>query len=232
MTSPLSDSRPTRPAAVLFDMDGTLVDTERLWWQAAAEVADGLGHRLGDADLPDVLGRPIGHTAAHLRRVTSTDRTAAQVGAALEDAFGGRITAHVHPRPGVLRLLAELRDARIPTAVVSASPRRIVDLVLQALGPQWFAVTVAAEDTPVTKPAPDPYLAAAAKLGAEPARCVAVEDSPIGVASARAAGCPVLAVPSTVPIDPSPGVTVRTGLAEVDLAILGALLTPDAGARS
>ncbi|WNI18899.1 HAD family hydrolase [Actinacidiphila sp. ITFR-21] len=219
----MPNTRPARPAAVLFDMDGTLVDTERLWWYAASEVAEGLGGRLTDADLPDILGRPIAHAAAYLRRVTGSSRDVRELAGDLDRAFGDRIGSGIRPRPGVPRLLAELRDAGVPTAVVSASPRRIVDLVVGMLGAEWFTVTVAGEDTPHGKPAPDPYLAAAARLGARPESCVAVEDSPVGVASALAAGCPVLAVPSTAPITPSPGVRILTSLEDADLALLGTL---------
>ncbi len=111
----------------------------------------------------------------------------------------------------------------MPTALVSASPRRVVDLVLAALGSEWFSVTLAAEDTEHTKPAPDPYLAAAGLLGLDPAACVAVEDTPTGVASAHAAGCAVLAVPSAVPIEAAPGITLLDSLEQADLALLGKL---------
>ncbi len=212
------------PAAVLFDMDGTLVDTEHLWWQTAAEVADELHHALTDADAPEVLGRAIEHTAAHLHRVSGTTLSEAELADRLGDSFADKVAAETVPRPGALALLAELRDARVPTALVSASPRRVVDMVLGTIGRDWFAVTLAAEDTPRTKPAPDPYLAAASLLGLDPAVCVAVEDTPTGVASAAAAGCAVLAVPSTGTAIPNGSrVTLLDSLEHADLDLLGRL---------
>ncbi|MEV0189992.1 HAD family phosphatase [Kitasatospora purpeofusca] len=212
------------PAAVLFDMDGTLVDTEHLWWEAAAELADELRHPLTEADAPEVFGQAIEHTAAHLHRVSGTALSEAELADRLGDSFAGKVAAETVPRPGALALLAELRDARVPTALVSASPRRVVDMVLGTIGRDWFAVTLAAEDTPRTKPAPDPYLAAAARLGLDPAVCVAVEDTPTGVASASAAGCAVLAVPSTGTAIPDGfRITLLDSLEHADLDLLGRL---------
>ncbi|MDH6117330.1 HAD superfamily hydrolase (TIGR01509 family) [Kitasatospora sp. GAS204A] len=215
------------PCAVLFDMDGTLVDTEHLWWSATEEIAAGLGYALTVADQPEVLGHAVEHTAAHLDRVVATSPGVDELAARLNAAFITRVAAQVVPRPGALALLAELRDAAVPTALVSASPRQVVDLVLSHLGRDWFTITLAAEDTPRTKPDPAPYLAAAAHLGLDPADCVAVEDTPTGVASAHAAGCAVLAVPSSaVPIPQGPGITMLASLTEADLPMLAALTGP------
>ncbi|MET8626177.1 HAD family phosphatase [Kitasatospora sp. NPDC004669] len=212
------------PSAVLFDMDGTLVDTEQLWWQASAELAEELNRPLTDQDAPEVLGQAVEHTAAHLHKVSGTALSEAELAARLEESFAAKVAAETVPRPGALALLAALREARVPTALVSASPRRVVDLVLSAIGRDWFEVTLAAEDTARTKPAPDPYLAAAERLGLDPAACVAVEDTPTGVASATAAGCVVLAVPSTaVPMPAGDRITLLTSLEQVDLALLGKL---------
>ncbi|MBY8885965.1 HAD family phosphatase [Streptomyces sp. PTM05] len=210
--------------AVLFDMDGTLVDTEGVWWQAVAETAARLGHELGDADVPEVLGQPVAHSARHLAAVTGTDRELADLESELDGRFAELVAREVRPRPGAVRLLDALGAEGVTTALVSASPRRVVDLVLDVLGPGRFALSVSADDTPRSKPAPDPYLAAARLLGADPRRCVAVEDTPTGVASAQAAGCPVLVVPSLVPIEEAPGRTVLTSLEQAGPGLLRSLV--------
>ncbi|MGX1371447.1 HAD superfamily hydrolase (TIGR01509 family) [Streptomyces canus] len=205
--------------AVLFDMDGTLVDTERLWWEAVEQVA---ARPLTEADRPDVLGRPVEHTAAWLAAATGTP--AAALAETLHREFADRVRTGVVPRPGALDLLDALARERIPTALVTASPRAVADTVLAALGASRFAVSVTADDTEHTKPAPDPYLAACRALGVQPSGCVAVEDTETGVRSAEAAGCAVLAVPSLAPIEAAPGRTVLTGLEDVTVTRLRALL--------
>lgn len=210
--------------AVFFDMDGTLVDTEPLWWRTAEAVARSAGHRLTEADVPAVVGRSVADTAAHLRHATGGTASARALARDLHAGFHARVSRGLRPMPGALELLDALAGAGIPLGLVSASPRSVVDLVLPGLGPHRFAVTVAEGETPRTKPHPDPYLAAAGALGVEPRFCVAVEDSPSGLASAEAAGCAVLAVPSTVPIGAVAGRLVLRGLAGADVPLLRSLV--------
>ncbi|MER7912747.1 HAD family phosphatase [Streptomyces sp. NPDC096068] len=210
-------------AAVLFDMDGTLVDTETLWWDAVEEVAARLGHRLTAADAPEVVGRAVEDTAAHLVRATGMSGTSgtAGVASALTTAFRRRVDAGAPLRPGAGRLLAELEAAGVPFALVSASPRSVVDAVTGgALARVPFAFTLSADDTTRTKPHPDPYRTAARRMGVPVGSCVAVEDSPDGTASADAAGCVVLVVPSLLPVEPGPGRVFAESLEEVSLATL------------
>ncbi|MFG3103666.1 HAD-IA family hydrolase [Streptomyces sp. NPDC048182] len=216
------DGRPfaAMPHAVLLDMDGTLVDTEPLWWRAAREVAAGLGHELTDADLPSVLGRASTDTAAHVRDVTGTARSVAELAEELDARFLAAVESGAVPLPGALALLSLLRELGIPVALVSASPRPVVDAVLKTLGADAFHVTVAAGETPRTKPAADPYLRAARLLGVDPASCLAVEDSPAGVAAAEAAECRLLVVPSGLPVPPGPRRTLVEGLLGVDARTL------------
>jgi HAD superfamily hydrolase (TIGR01509 family) len=209
--------------AVLFDMDGTLVDTEELWWQAVEHVAATLGYELTDADLPDVLGRSVGHAAALVRRATGTDASLAALAADLHVQFASRVESRIVVRPGAVELLDHLPSHGITVGLVSASPRSVVDTVLRTLGADRFAVTVTADDTEHTKPAPDPYLMAAHMLGVPTTACVAIEDSPAGVRSAETAGCRVLAVPSLTPIPPAPGRTVLDSLEQADVPLLRAL---------
>ncbi|MFJ7076631.1 HAD family hydrolase [Streptomyces sp. NPDC098781] len=210
--------------AVLLDMDGTLVDTEGFWWDVEVEVFSGLGHTLDDSWRHVVVGGPMTRSAGFLIEATGADITLAELTVLLNQGFEDRIDLTLPLMPGAARLLAELAAYEIPTALVSASHRRIIDRVLTSLGPQHFALTVAGDEVPRTKPHPDPYLLAARGLGADPARCAVVEDTATGVAAAEAAGCQVVAVPSIAPIAPAARRTVVSSLEEVDLAFLRGLM--------
>ncbi|MFJ8547329.1 HAD family hydrolase [Streptomyces sp. NPDC093586] len=211
--------------AVLLDMDGTLVDTEGFWWDVEKEVFASLGHPLDDSWRHVVVGGPMTRSAGFLIEATGADISLAELTVLLNDGFEERIGRSLPLMPGAVRLLAELSEHEIPTALVSASHRRIIDRVLASLGRDHFALTVAGDEVPRTKPHPDPYLAAAAGLGADPARCAVVEDTATGVAAAEAAGCHVVAVPSVAPITPAARRTVVRSLEEVDLAFLRGLVT-------
>ncbi|MGW3624980.1 HAD family hydrolase [Streptomyces sp. NPDC000880] len=211
--------------AVFLDMDGTLVDTEGFWWDAEVEVFADLGHELDEAWRDVVVGGPMTRSAGYLIEATGADITLPELTVLLNDRFEDRIGRGVPLMPGAARLLAELATHEVPTALVSASHRRIIDRVLASLGPQHFALSVAGDEVSRTKPHPDPYLLAARGLGAEPARCAVIEDTATGVAAAEAAGCRVVAVPSVAPIAAAYGRVVVRSLEEVDLGFLRTLIT-------
>jgi beta-phosphoglucomutase-like phosphatase (HAD superfamily) len=142
--------------AVLLDMDGTLVDTEGFWWDVETEVFASLGHTLDDSWRHVVVGGPMTRSAGFLIEATGADITLAELSVLLNDGFEERIGRDLPLMPGAARLLAELSTHEIPTALVSASHRRIIDRVLKSLGPHHFALTVAGDEVPRTKPHPDP----------------------------------------------------------------------------
>lgn len=221
----------TRPAAgsalqaVLLDMDGTLVDTEGFWWEVEVAVFAELGHRLLEDYRAVVVGGPMTRSASFLIQATGAKIALAELTALLNSRFSEMIGRGVPLMPGARRLLAELAAHSVPTALVSASHRQIIDRVLHTLGAENFTLTLAGDEMERTKPHPDPYLLAAARLGADPARCAVVEDTMTGVTAAEAAGCRVVAVPSVAPIPPAARRTVVGSLEEVDLRFLHGLMT-------
>ncbi|UGY90504.1 HAD family hydrolase [Streptomyces gobiensis] len=211
--------------AVLLDMDGTLVDTEGFWWDAEVEAFAELGHVLAEEHREIVVGGPMSRSAAYLIQATGADITLPELSALLNAKFTERIEQGVPLMPGARRLLAELAAHQVPTALVSASHRGIIDRMLHSLGPENFALSISGDELERTKPHPEPYLTAASRLGVDPARCAAVEDTATGVTSAETAGCSVVAVPSVAPIKPAAGRAVVGSLEEVDLPFLRSLIT-------
>jgi HAD superfamily hydrolase (TIGR01509 family) len=196
-------------------MDGLLVDSEPLWLQAETAVMARLGADWTPADQAQLLGGSLVRTVRYLLGKATRPASPGQVADWLMSQVTGLIRDRGVPlRPGARELLAEVAAAGLPHALVTSSERGFMDAVLARTGLR-FDMLVCADDVSMTKPDPEPYLLAAKLLGADPARCVALEDSPNGVASAQAAGCRVIAVPSLIPIEPVPGRTVVRSLAEL-----------------
>lgn len=180
-----------RFGAVLFDCDGVLVDSEPHSVAAWMEVLEGLGHPATAADVEACTGLgfpPTRQALASLAPLPSEDELWPMLLHALERSFDRGLAVF----EDAVALLAAVRERGLPTAVVSGSPRSRLDLTLGCAG-LAFEVSVAGGETP-PKPAPDPYLAAAARLGEDPAACLVVEDTPTGVRSGVAAGARVVAV--------------------------------------
>jgi HAD superfamily hydrolase (TIGR01509 family) len=212
-------------AAVLFDMDGLLVDTEPLWLETETEVMARLGATWTVQDQEALLGGSMRRTVSYLLSKATRPARPQSVERWLNEGMLQRVRdGRVVVQPGARELLAAVADAGLPHALVTSSQRLFAEAVLTSTG-LAFPVMVCAEDVTVTKPDPEPYLLAAKLLEADPVCCIALEDSPNGVASATAAGCYVVAVPSLVQIPPAPGRLVVPSLRDVTLASLrGALL--------
>ena len=218
---------PRRPAAlraVLFDMDGLLVDSEPLWFEVERAVMARLGGRWGEADQRALIGGSLDRTVSWLLAKAPTSASREDVARWLVADMAALILARGLPlQPGAGPLLAGLDAAGVPCALVTASSRAIMEAVLKVTGLS-FSVTVCGEDVRRGKPDPEPYLLAAAGLGVPAAGCVVLEDSPTGIAAARAAGCPVIAVPS-VPVPPGPGLLTVESLEEVGIDLLEGIVT-------
>src|SRR5690242_5974350 len=201
--------------AVMFDMDGLLIDSEPLWLEAETAVMARLGAGWTTADQAQLLGGSLVRTVRYLLGKATRPASPEQVAEWLMTRVTELIRDRGVPlRPGAGELLAEVATAGLPHALVTSSERGFMDAVLARTGLR-FDVRGCADDVSMTKSDPEPYLLAAKLLGADPARCIALEDSPNGVASAQAAGCRVIAVPSLIPIEPAPGRTVVRSLADL-----------------
>lgn len=208
------------PEAVLWDMDGTLVDSEPYWIEcefALAEKYDGTWSR---EHALAVVGGDLLDSARYIRTHMGIDRTPEQIRDELLDGVIARVRDSVPWRPGARELLAALRAEKVPCALVTMSYHRFADPVVDALPPGSFAAVVCGDDLDRGKPHPDAYLTAMRLLGTTPEACVAIEDSPTGATSAAAAGCPVIVVPCHIEVPEAPGlvhVDTLTGITPRDL---------------
>jgi HAD superfamily hydrolase (TIGR01509 family) len=210
--------------AVLFDMDGLLVDTEPLWFDVELEVMARLGGEWTHADQIAVLGSPSASAARYMIQRSGADTDPAEVGRWMDEGIVRRVRHQVVILPGALDLLEDLHTAGVPCGLVSASVRPMVDAVLAQVGTGHFAVTISGDDVSRNKPDPEPYLKAIAALGADPSRCIVLEDSPNGVAAGLAAGCRVVAVPHAATIHRVERLRVVESLSQVGAESLEAFV--------
>jgi HAD superfamily hydrolase (TIGR01509 family) len=213
------------PQAVLFDMDGTLVDSEKLWSVALDDLAASYGGALSPAARAAMIGTNMAVSMRVFHDDLGLDGDLAESQRRLEARTKELFALGLAWRVGARELLHEVRAEGLPTALVTATHRHLVEVALTTLGAEHFDVVVCGDEVSETKPHPEPYLRAARLLGVDPRSCVAIEDSPTGVAAAVAAGCAVLVVPSEVPVPAGERRTIRDSLAEVNLAYLRGLLS-------
>lgn len=210
--------------AVFFDMDGLLVDTEKVWLEIETVVMDRLGGEWTPEHQTHLVGGSMERTVAYMLGVSGSTVSPETLRTWMIDGMVERLAGGVVTMPGAVELLEALRGEGVPVGLVTSSIKEIAEAVLTHVGRHRFDTIVTADDVTHTKPDPEPYLTAAARLEVQPVRCVVLEDSPNGVAAGTAAGCAVVAVPSLLPIEPAPGRLVVSSLASVTPADLRALL--------
>jgi HAD superfamily hydrolase (TIGR01509 family) len=211
------------PAAVFFDMDGTLVDSEKMWTVSLQDTAAWLGGTMSQEARDAVVGSNMAATMDVLFRdlgLASDRARMAETAAYLTARTGELFAAGLTWRPGAREALALVSAAGIPAALVTNTERALTERALETLGREHFAASVCGDEVPRGKPDPDPYLRAARLLDVAPGECLAIEDSPTGSLAAQRAGVPVLVVPCDVPVPGGPGRVVRDSLAGLSLADL------------
>lgn len=211
------------PAAVFWDMDGTLVDTEPYWINAEHAIVEEAGGVWNDEYAHQLVGNDLMVSAEFIRDNSPITLEPVEIVEDLLRRVIAQVTEHVPWRPGAIELLSALREAGVPNALVTMSWRSLADSVLAALPEGTFAAVITGDEVEHGKPHPEPYLAAARALGVEVTDCIAIEDSPTGVRSAVAAGVPTLAVPHVVPVPIIAGAVQAPslrGLTPADLRLL------------
>jgi HAD superfamily hydrolase (TIGR01509 family) len=189
------------PAAVLWDMDGTLVDTEPYWMAAETPLVESFGGTWSHEQALTLVGLGLEDSARIFQSAGVRLSTREIIDRLTDDVMRRLADTGVPFRPGARELLADLKANGVPTALVTMSMRRMADHVVGLMGFDGFDVVVAGDDAARPKPFPDPYLQACEALGVAPADAVAIEDSPNGLRSAIASGAVSLGVPLMVSLE-------------------------------
>nr|WP_174186545.1 HAD family phosphatase [Nocardia barduliensis] len=204
-------------------MDGTLLDSEKLWDVAVRELARGHGHEMTD----EIRHALIGASGPNALRIMFTGLgiepapdSLRAAGEFLERRVTELMTGPIPWRPGAKDALAMVRAAGLSSALVTNTKRSLTEFGLDTLGRDLFDVSVCGDEVAQGKPEPDVYLRAAELLGLDPEHCVAVEDSPTGARAAQAAGCALVVVPCEIPVPPAPGRVFRDSLIGLTVADL------------
>lgn len=200
------------PAAVLWDMDGTLVDSEHYWLSSEKALAEEHNATWTQQDGFDLIGNSLYESSKIIKAKIGSSMDTEAIVQHLTDSVSAKLAVEIPWRPGAQELLRELKRKKIKTALVTMSLHRMAEQVVNRIPFDAFDVIIGGDDVVRGKPFPDPYLKAAEALGVRPEDCVAFEDSNTGLRSAEAAGTKAVGIPNFVEIPMIPGRILWTTL--------------------
>jgi len=209
--------------AVFFDMDGLMVDSEPEWLQSEIEVTAAFGYSWLEEDQVACLGGPLTKVGQYMFDKCGQKQSPEFFTQTLIDTQVARMRGNTPTMPGAIELVRELQLHGVKTALVSASPRNIVDAALDNLGHDLFPFSISSDDVAVTKPDPECYLKAASMSGSEISNCLVLEDSITGMTAAKASGAYLIAVPHLVSVAESERVRTIKSLEQLSYSKLSQL---------
>ena len=209
--------------AVFFDMDGLMVDSEPEWLQSEIEVTAAFGYSWLEEDQVACLGGPLTKVGQYMYEKCGQKQSPEFFTQTLIDTQVARMRGNTPTMPGAIELVRELQLHGVKTALVSASPRNIVDAVLDNLGHDLFPFSISSDDVAVTKPDPECYLKAASMSESEISNCLVLEDSITGMTAAKASGAYLIAVPHLVSVAESERVRTIKSLEQLSYSKLSQL---------
>ena len=197
------------PQGIFFDMDGLLVDTEPYWLQTERELMAEFGVHWQSEDQLFCLGGPMEKVGRYMSDLAESRQSPEWFASELIDRMAEKFDL-ISPMPGISQLLSEISKNHIPAALVSASPRRLVDAVLASIPNHPFALSISADDVVRGKPHPDPYLRGAQNLGLEPSECIVFEDAAAGIQAGLSAGASCVIGVTKVALDTDVEIVVKS----------------------
>jgi HAD superfamily hydrolase (TIGR01509 family) len=206
--------------AVFFDMDGLLVDSEPEWLKSESEITAAYGYQWTSQDQVACLGGPLSRVGQYMHDKCNQAETPEFFTTKLVEVQSEKMRSHTPFMPGAFELVKDLQRNGVKTGLVSASPRIIVDAVLDNVGAELFPFSISSDDVERTKPHPDAYLKAARLTNSDIANCLVFEDSLTGVGAATSSGAWLVAVPHLVHVDESKRVRVIKSLEQLSFAKL------------
>jgi HAD superfamily hydrolase (TIGR01509 family) len=204
-------------SAILFDMDGTLIDSEPLWLEAEIEIMEELGCNWDQQDQINCLGGPIDKTENYMQDRSNNIKPFGYFTKKLDDVMEQKLATKLDLIPNALEIINECKRSELKIALVTASSGRLMRAVLKRFPVGIFDTVVSYDDVERSKPDPEPYLLAAKTLGVDITNCVVLEDSLTGVQSGLSAGAQVIGIPHLVKMPSNPNLRVVESLSEINM---------------